>query len=170
MVLESPSPARGPWVPPGRYEVQVALAGQNLTTELTVLIDPRLDGVSQADLEAQFELAMKTCDRTSAANEAVLEIRRLKAELEMRGGAQPIVARLSAVEAQLYQVNNESPKDKIAFPIKLNDRLAGLLWNLQRADGRPNPAHYEVYEELSSELDVLLGELDDILTAVESSL
>ena len=80
-----------------------------------------------------------------------------------------IVAAIGAVETELYQTRNQRPKDKIAFPIQLNDRLAGLLWNIQRADSRPNRAHYSVYEELSTELDALLVELDTILAEADVS-
>ena len=66
------------------------------------------------------------------------------------------------IESELYQVKNQSPKDKIAYPIRLNDRLSGLLWNVQRADGRPNSGHYKVYQELVAELDIYLKKLDDL--------
>ena len=103
-------------------------------------------------------------DRTSEANEAVIAIRKAKEHLE-----DELAQRLTAVEAELYQINNQSAKDKIAFPIKLNDRLAGLLWNIQRADGRPNRAHYEVFRELSNELDGHLAALDALLEEAKAS-
>ncbi|MBT3960118.1 MAG: hypothetical protein P8L30_10025 [Longimicrobiales bacterium] len=41
------------------------------------------------------------------------------------------VTRLSgAVEAELYQVGDQGPTDKIASPIELNDRLTGLRSHL----------------------------------------
>ena len=96
--------------------------------------------------------------------------RRLADVRELRGYSQDELAqRLTAVEAELYQINNQSAKDKIAFPIKLNDRLAGLLWNIQRADGRPNRAHYEVFRELSNELDGHLAALDALLEEAKAS-
>jgi hypothetical protein len=66
---------------------------------------------------------------------------------------------MAEVEGELYQVRNRSPKDKIAFPIKLNDRLTGLRSLLERGDQRPTAAHYRVFEELSSQLDALLERL-----------
>ena len=161
MILESPSPARGPFVPPGRYEVTISAGDVTHVRELEVRADPRLD-VSNADLEAQYELACRVRDRVSAANEAVIEIRAMKAKLAEDGDPDGLLEPLSSLEAELYQVKNQSPKDKIAFPIKLNDRLAGLLWNLQRGDHRPNRAHYTVFEELSMELNALLDELEHL--------
>jgi hypothetical protein len=70
---------------------------------------------------------------------------------------------LGAVEGELYQVRNESPKDKIAFPIRLNDRLTGLRSNLEAGDGAPPPAYARVFAELSAELAAHLGTLDRLL-------
>ena len=172
MILESSNPSNGPWAPPGQYVVKLTLGDQSWTQSLTVLKDPRLGQVTQQDLEEQFTLAMKVRDRVSAANEAVILIRKLKTQMdddritgepELQKPLAELKNRLSLVEAQLYQVKNQSPKDKIAFPIQLNDRLAGLFALVQEADGAPNRAHYEVFEQLSSELDGHLAELDQLL-------
>ena len=60
-------------------------------------------------------------------------------------------------------MKNQSPKDKIAFPIRLNDRLTGLRANLEQGDERPTPAYQRVYTELARELDGQLGTLDVVL-------
>ncbi len=70
---------------------------------------------------------------------------------------------LGAVEAELYQVRNQSAKDKIAFPIKLNDRLTGLRSHLERGDAAPAEAYRTVFEELSAELDGHLHGLDRLI-------
>ena len=57
-----------------------------------------------------------------------------------------------------------SPKDKIAFPIKLNDRLTGLHSHLERGDGTPIDAYRAVVNELSAELDEHLRTLDRMLS------
>ena len=169
MILESPSPTRGPWAPPGTYNVRVTAGDKTLTESFEVLKDPRLEHVTQEELEEQFRLATAVRDRTSEANEAVIAIRKVKEHLAKEHLEDELAQRLTAVEAELYQINNQSAKDKIAFPIKLNDRLAGLLWNIQRADGRPNRAHYEVFRELSNELDGHLAALDALLEEAKAS-
>jgi hypothetical protein len=68
------------------------------------------------------------------------------------------------VEGELYQVRNQSPKDKIAFPIRLNDRLTGLRSNLETGDGAPPAAYERVFGELSAELATHLGRLNALLT------
>ncbi len=60
-------------------------------------------------------------------------------------------------------MRNQSPKDKIAFPIKLNNRLSGLRANLENGDSAPTKGYYEVFEKLSKELKVHLDKLDGLL-------
>jgi photosystem II stability/assembly factor-like uncharacterized protein len=163
MVLEAPNPASGVLVPPGSYQVRLTVDGAVQAERFTVQADPRLTRVSAADYQAQYDLAVQVRDAASAANEAVIKIRRMKAEI---GGAvtspPDLVARLSAIEADLYQVKNASPKDKIANPIRLNDRLAGLLALVQAGDGPPTAAQRAVARQLIDELDGHLARLSKL--------
>jgi hypothetical protein len=59
----------------------------------------------------------------------------------------------------LTRVKNQSSKDKIAFPIKLNDRLAGLLTLVQAGDAAPSASQRAVARELTAELDAQLARL-----------
>ncbi|MFB3071396.1 MAG: glycosyl hydrolase, partial [Nitrospirales bacterium] len=103
----------------------------------------------------------------------VILIRDLRSKIEerlsktedkkIRKTAEDFVTQIRAVEKELYQVRNQSPKDKIAFPIKLNNRLSGLRANLEDGDSAPTKGYYEVYERLSEELKVHLNKLDGLL-------
>jgi hypothetical protein len=136
--------------------------------------DPRLTDVTEADLEDQFDLALRIRDAESAANEGVLLIRDLRAQVasrvdasqrqSLRDLAARLVDAIGMVESELYQVRNQSPKDKIAFPIKLNDRLTGLRSHLERGDAAPTQAYEDVFAELSAELQGHLRALDRTLT------
>jgi len=173
IVLEGGNPAVGPWAPPGRYQARLSIDGQEKFHTFDVRRDPRLTGVTDADLLAQFELASAIRDQESAANGKVLLIRDLTAQIEvsvrgsedagLRAAARSFTDRIAAVEGELYQVRNQSPKDKIAFPIKLNDRLTGLRSRLERGDAAPTEAYRRVFAELSAQLAVPLRLLDQVL-------
>jgi hypothetical protein len=173
IVLEGGDPTRGPWAPPGRYQARLSVDGHEETRWFEVRKDPRLTGVTDADLVAQFDLAKRIKDSESAANEGVLLIRDLRDQVDDRlaqsgsealhEAARHFVERIGAVEGELYQVRNQSPKDKIAFPIKLNDRLTGLRSHLERGDAAPTQAYEDVFRELSAELSAQLDELDGAL-------
>ena len=81
----------------------------------------------------------------------------MNASLEPRGAL--LVATLSDIELDLYQVKNQSGQDPLNFPIKLNNRLASLRRSVQSGEARPTDGAYRVFEELSSELEVHLGRL-----------
>ncbi|NIR41649.1 MAG: glycosyl hydrolase, partial [Actinobacteria bacterium] len=74
----------GPRAVPGSYSVRLTADGTTRTQPFRILKDPRLTHVTQADLEAQFELATQIRDRTSEANEAVLLIRGIKSQVDER--------------------------------------------------------------------------------------
>lgn len=171
LVLRSADAARGPLAPPGDYQVRVTADGQSRTQPLRLLEDPRSKDVSQADLEEQFRLAIKVRDRTSAANEAVIKIRAARKEIRDRAtgaavrDAEGLLKRLSAIEESIYQVKNRSSKDVLNFPIRLNNRLAALQRVVEEGDSRPTDQSYQVFEELSAELDRQLLALDSLLKA-----
>ncbi len=174
LILEGGNPAIGPLAPPGRYQVQVTADGGTASATFALRRDPRVTDWTDADLQEQFRLAARIRDATSHANEAVIRIREVRARLEPRLEGLPegpartaledVLRSLGEVEGELYQVKNQSPKDKIAYPIKLNDRLTGLRRILESGDERPTKAQYDVFEELSAELGGQLARLQEIMT------
>lgn len=184
IVLEGGNPARGPWAPPGRYQARLTVDGAVQLASFDVRRDPRLGGVTDADLVAQFRLALDIRDAESKANGSVLLIRDMRAQLQssvarsedqqLKASVQRLVGDISQLESQLYQVRNQSPKDKIAFPIRLNDRLTGLRSRLEWGDAAPTAAYRRVFEELSAELEGYMRALQHLtsedLTRVNAEL
>ncbi|HXV59611.1 MAG TPA: glycosyl hydrolase [Vicinamibacteria bacterium] len=174
MIIWSGQPERGPKAVPGRYQAEITANGVTETVDFEVVVDPRLKGVTQADLEEQFQLAARIRDKTSAANEAVIEIRDLRDRIEQRLEAtsnaelqrdgRELIEGLSEIEQALYQVKNQSNQDPLNFPIRLNNRLASLRRSVETGDAKPTDGAYKVFEELSRELDEHLSRLEEHLT------
>jgi hypothetical protein len=174
MILRGANPARGPFVPPGTYRVRLSVDGQIQEHPLSLLKDPRISDVTDADLQAQYAIARQVSDRTSEANQAVIRIRAVKKQIGDRLGAQPpaalktaadtLVRKLSEIEEAIYQVRNQSPKDPLNFPIRLNNRIAALQDVIEAADARPTQQAYDVFKELSVELQGHLSKLQQVLT------
>jgi photosystem II stability/assembly factor-like uncharacterized protein len=173
MIIWSASPETGPLAVPGAYQVRVTAGGATETRPLTVRAAPTLVGVTTADLQEQFDLAMRIRDRVSAANEAVIKIRRLRSGVADRvakanapavaRAGDALVAKLRPIEEALYQVRNRSGQDPLNFPIRLNNRLAALGRSVQTGDARPTAGAYVVFKELSAELDRELQRLDQVI-------
>jgi hypothetical protein len=164
----------GPRVPPGRYRVRLTVDGRAVgAEEFNVRIDPRLTGVTQADLEAQSALALRVRDRTSDANRAVIRIRGIREQIDqrltrtrdpaIRTAADSLKARLSVIENALYQTRLQSNQDPLNYPIRLNNQMAALLGVIESAEARPTRPTMTVFEELSRRLDAQLAALDRLL-------
>src|SRR5439155_3742098 len=66
LILWSANAEQGPLAVPGQYRVRIT-AGVTQTEPLVVRMDPRLKGVTIADLRQQFALATQIRDKLSAA-------------------------------------------------------------------------------------------------------
>jgi len=165
---------RGPLAPPGTYSVKVTADGTTATESFAIKREPRLlKDVSDQDLREEFDLAMNVRNKTSQANEAVLLIRGIKAQIADRKGkaetakAAAVVRTLdefeqalTAVENEIYQTRLQSSQDPLNFPIKLNNKIAALQGVVESADARPTEQAYSVFRTLSNGLDEQLGKLD----------
>src|SRR5205807_115233 len=84
MILWGARAEQGPLAPPGQYTVRLTANGQTMTQPVVIKKDPRLTDVSDSDLQEQFQLALQVRDRTSEANDMVVQIRALKKEIKDR--------------------------------------------------------------------------------------
>jgi hypothetical protein len=166
----------GPLAPPGRYEIRITANGSTDSRTFEIVRDPAATELTDADLRAQFELSLAARDGITVANEGVITIRDLRAQIEnrlgatgdsdVRSAAETLLDGLAGVEEQLYQVRLRSQLDAIVHPIRLNNRLANLKLSIETGDGRPTPQHYAAYEQLSAELDAQTGRLNGLLAGL----
>jgi photosystem II stability/assembly factor-like uncharacterized protein len=168
---------RGPVAVPGVYTVRLTAGSWTASRTFQVVLDPRTK-VPPADLQQQFDFLVRIRDRVSAANDAVKQIRELveqvegvKARVKGQGptgaiGAQAdtLAAHLHAVEREIYQVQNRSGEDPLNFPIRINDKLAGLTGVVGSADAAPTDQSRVVFAELDGQLQRQLDRLHQILT------
>ena len=173
MIIWSGQPQRGPKAPVGRYKARLSADGHSETVAFDVDIDPRLKGVTTADLEEQFQLASQIRDKTTEANNAVIRIRDVRLQLEKRlegtgavelqRSGRDFIEKVSEIEQALYQVKNVSNQDPLNFPIRLNNRLASLRRSVETGDAQPTDGAYKVFKELSAELAQHLTKLNNLL-------
>jgi hypothetical protein len=163
----------GPLAPPGTYTVRLSASGRSQTQTFRVKRNHLLTDVTDADLQAQFDLAMQIRDKTSEANNAVIQIRRVKSQVDdrltksqdarLKTAGDTLKKNLSAVEEEIYQVRNQSGQDPLNFPIKINNRLASLLSVVTRGEGRPIGNAAPILKALSADLKVQTDRLAKVL-------
>ena len=161
----------GPAVLPGGYQVRLTADGVTQTQPLTIAKHP-LRNISDADLQYQWDLALRIRNKVDEANLAVTNIRRIKTEAaektkgapkEVVAAAEALATNLTAVEVDLYQVKNQSGQDPLNFPIKTNNRLASLLRVATTGEGRPTGNVGPIFDELVAELKAEQDRLDKTL-------
>ena len=165
---------RGPAAPPGRYQVRVTAAGVTKTQAFEIRRNAAVPGVTDADLQAQFTLAMQISERVSEANRAVIRIRSIKEQITERIGkatdeaiktaGQTLINKLTDVEGEVYQHRLRSGQDPLNFPIRLNNKLAALQGIVESGDYPPTDQSRAVFKALSGRLDTQLARLETLVT------
>ena len=126
MIIWSARPQRGPLAPLGNYQVKIRIGAIQKTETFEIKIDPNLEEITPSDLQLQFDLAMQIRNQTSLANEAVIQIRSLRNQLEalmkhqelsaINNSVQEIIQKTRRIEETLYQVKNQSNQDPLELP------------------------------------------------------
>jgi photosystem II stability/assembly factor-like uncharacterized protein len=163
----------GPMAPPGKYQVTLTANGVTRAQDFEIRRNATVKTVTDADLVEQFELAKQINETVTAANQAVIRIRRIKEQIAERvakaGDASLTQAgtalsdKLTEVEGEIYQHRNRSSQDPLNYPIRLNNKLAALQGVVESGDSRPTDQSYAVFKELSGRLDTQLTRLETIL-------
>jgi hypothetical protein len=157
---------RGPVAVPGTYEVRLRVGGKTWSEKFEYRKDPRAPA-TQADLGEQFDFLLKIRDRVSDAHEAVLAIRDIRAQTEdlvkrlekhdakkaVSDSAKSLNDRLASIEEEIIQVKIKAGQDALNYPIKLNNKIAGLTGVVASADARPTKQSRDVFDELSAKLE-----------------
>jgi photosystem II stability/assembly factor-like uncharacterized protein len=163
---------RGPAAPPGQYQVRLTVGSDSKTQPFAIVRNPSISA-TDADLIEQFTLASQINARVTTANEAVLKARAIKEQVtdrstkakdtKIKAAGDALNARLTDVEGEIYQYRNRSSQDPLNFPIKLNNKLAALQSIVEAGDYKPTDQSFEVFKDLSAQLDKQLQRLDGIV-------
>ena len=163
----------GPIALPGTYQVKLTVDGETFTQSFAVKKHP-LYTITDADMKSQFDLASRIRDKVNEANNAIIQIRRIKTQLKERTDknnsadakiiAELFTKELTEVEEDVYQVRNQSNQDPLNFPIKTNNRLASLLRVVGTGEGRPIGNAEPIFNDLQKELKTETDRLQRALT------
>jgi DNA repair exonuclease SbcCD ATPase subunit len=163
----------GPMALPGSFQARLTVDGKPLTAPFELKKDPWRN-ISDADLREQFDLASRIRDKVNEANSAIIQIRKIKQQLDdrtkqtsnadVKAIAEQFQKELTAVEESVYQVRNRSNQDPLNFPIKTNNRLASLLRVVEAGDGKPIGNVEPIFNDLQGELKTETDRLQRAIT------
>lgn len=158
---------------PGDYSVTVTMGDQSQTVVARINPDPRTDATI-AELQERYRMVRDGNALVTEAHEAIEKIRSLRAQMA------ETVARMdegqniealkqletaanedfSAIEEALYQTKSKSRQDPLNYPIKLTDKLLGVLSATNRAEFGPTNGQRDVAAQLSAAIRVQLEKFE----------
>tara|TARA_B110000495_G_scaffold199686_1_gene213546 strand:- start:605 stop:3784 length:3180 start_codon:yes stop_codon:yes gene_type:complete len=175
---------RGPLAVPGVYQAKLTVSKSStdngtLTSEENTIFNQTIDfkiekdprsSATLADFQSQFNFLIGVRDKLSEIHLAIKntrdireQLKSLQSRLEKGDGNEDLVEKaknldqeLVNVEQALYQTKNESPQDPLNYPIRLNNRLSGLVGVASAGDHRPTRQSIAVRNQLIQEIDDLL--------------
>jgi photosystem II stability/assembly factor-like uncharacterized protein len=146
-------------IPPGEYTLRMTVDGRTFEQRFDWRMDPRSPATAR-DVQEQFRFALTVAARAKEANDIVLRVRAHRKAVEEAVTAKPdlkpqadqVLAELKEVEEAVYQTKLQSGQDPLNYPIRLNDKLAGLFGFVVSGDGAPTSGAREVFQMLDTQL------------------
>ena len=145
----------GPPAVPGRYAVRLTVGGQSQTQPLEVVLDPRLtaDGLTTADLQEQFDLAVKVRTLMTDVQGTLARVRRLTNRPDLDENAK---TRLNEAFVGLTAADGPYPMPKLVEQVAYLNRL------VNRADQKPGRDAHERHATLAREHAEMLKTLEGV--------
>jgi len=151
----------GPRAVPGTYQVRLTADGKNATQPLELRIDPRLarDGVTVADLQAQYDLAMKIL---AAVVDCRATIEKVDGALQKAAAGSDVRRQLEEIQRALVTDPNESsyPQPMLA------DQFQYLYSNMVGIEQKPSGEMVKRLETLKAELEQHKARLEQLLRTI----
>ena len=169
----------GPVAAPGNYQVQLKIGNETLTECFQLRIDPNT-GTTQEEMDAQFKLWNQINSKLSETHETANRIRRMREQVEETAkrmkqvteegeesailkAADTLKDKLETLEGELVNTKAKGPRDRLRIPAKLNTRLNNLLSVVGSADAAPTKQTYDVFGEVSAQVDEQIALFDGLL-------
>ena len=177
MVLYA-SPNRGPRAVPGTYVAKLIVDGDVSEQSFDIVKDPRIPNTAE-DFKRQFDYLISVRDKVSEAHQAIIDIRRLRADFDYYknkfGDDAAFAPTLEAIEAfdrdmsvienNIHMTKNQARQDPLNYGIRINNRLSFLMADQQRGDFIPTDQAVEFKAQVEAELDVELNALDQLISS-----
>jgi len=167
---------RGPQALPGKYTAKLIVGDKSQEQTVEVKIDPTVT-ISAAELQTQFDLAMKLKDLQSVANNGLRSLDSIKEQLQqiektikdrMPDAPKELMTAISDNSKQAQTLLDEmtAPQDTLGINgrAKLADQIGGLFFTVDGSDAVPTPAMNEAFDELQSKIRPEIEKINKFIT------
>jgi hypothetical protein len=125
---------------------------------------------TEADYDAQVAFLLSVRDKFSEIQKAIKDIRAVRSQVneftakldgqkELKTFADSVVKKMTGIEEVLYQTKAKSGQDVLNYPIRLNDKIAGLFNVVASGQTAPSKQAVEAFADLKGQADTALTSL-----------
>jgi hypothetical protein len=162
----------GPLAPPGTYDVTVSSGSWKSVQPVTIRLTPGTRA-TQADYDAQLELALRIGARTRTLYEMLATVRQIRSQAAarqqqaatpdaaLRRVLDPLMDDLGAIEDALAQTRATGSQD--TAPSRLDSQFIGLYGRVIAHDGRPTEPEQRRFRDIDPMLSKEEAALDALL-------
>jgi len=182
----------GPYLPPGTYRATLTVAASEERTDeggearaatadwsdsrtFEVLADPRLEDISQADLEEQYAMLDQLSARLTATHDAIAGLRSVREQAgaleerldeagasELRPAVEAILERAGELDERLIQSRSRVSQDALNFQPRIDNQYAYLYTHVFGNTARPTAGARRRFEDLEAELLPILEAVSEL--------
>jgi len=133
--------------------------------------------ITEADYDAQLAFLLQVRDKFNQVQNSIKDIRTVRGQItdftsriegentkEIKKMADSIQKQLTSIEEALYQTKSKSGQDVLNFPIRINDKLAGLYGVAASGQNAPSKQAREAYADLAGQADVQIDKLKKVIS------
>jgi hypothetical protein len=147
---------------PGKYTASITIDKQVVTHPFEIIADPNYK-VSNADLKEQeqfllqvagsFKEIMNTLKGAKEIKTQIAAIQKKTKDSNFIAAAKAVTDSLTKIEEALHQTKAKSGQDVLNFPIRLDDKIAGVFESAASGYVAPTKQVKETYLELKQQVD-----------------
>lgn len=158
---------------PGKYNARFRYDKDSVDVTFEIKRNPNYS-TTEAEYDAQVKFLLQVRDKFNEVQRAIRNIRTLRTQIndftsrlngnrEIKILADSVNKIITGVEEALYQTKARSSQDVLNYPIRLNDKLAGLYGVASSGQNAPSKQSQDVYAELAAQCDVQLNKLKQVM-------
>jgi photosystem II stability/assembly factor-like uncharacterized protein len=156
---------------PGKYTATITIDKQTVSYPFEIIADPNFK-VSNADLKEQeqfllqvagtFKEIMSTLKGAKEMKTQIAALQKKTKDSSFIASAKAVSDDLTKLEEALHQTKAKSGQDVLNFPIRLDDKIAGVFESAAAGYVAPTKQVKETYWELKQQVEVLLKKFETI--------
>ncbi len=160
---------------PGKYTARFRFDKDSMDVPFVIKPNPNY-AMTEADYDAQVGFLLQVRDKFSEIQKAIKDIRAVRSQVndftarmdtagnkDIKKMADSLNKQMTKVEEALYQTKSKSGQDVLNFPIRLNDKIAGLYGVASSGQNPPSKQAREAFADLGGQADVQLAKLKKIM-------